>query len=91
MTLLVDVLLAGGLVGLAAMALFARDMFAAVVLFVSQGLLLALTWARLGAPDVAMAEAAIGAGLTGALLVAAVRRLRTPLPGSGDGSHVERE
>lgn len=88
MALVVDLLLAGGLVGLAAMALFARDLFAAIVLFVSQGLLLALTWARLGAPDVAMAEAAIGAGLTGALLLAALRRLRAAATraGVGDGT-----
>ena len=40
------------------------------------GMLLALAWMRLQAPDVALAEAAIGAGLTGALLMAAVARLR---------------
>ena len=29
----------------------------------------ALAWARLAAPDIGLAEAAIGAGLTGALLL----------------------
>jgi uncharacterized MnhB-related membrane protein len=37
---------------------------------------MALAWARLGAPDIALAEAAIGAGLTGALLLDAVGHLR---------------
>jgi len=37
---------------------------------------MALDWVRLAAPDVALAEAAIGAGLTGALLMAALARLR---------------
>jgi uncharacterized MnhB-related membrane protein len=37
---------------------------------------MALAWVRLAAPDVALAEAAIGAGLTGALLMAALARLR---------------
>jgi energy-converting hydrogenase B subunit D len=57
-------------------ALAAPDLFKAVVLFIVFGLLLALAWARLGAPDVALAEAAIGAGLTGALMLDALAALR---------------
>lgn len=77
-----DVILAVAVVGLAALALFARERIASVVFFLVFGLVLALAWARLGAPDVALAEAAIGAGLTGALLLDAVRRpaLRVPAP-----------
>ncbi len=45
----------------------------AITLFVAFGLLLALVWARLSAPDLALAEAAIGAGISGALLLAALR------------------
>lgn len=44
----------------------------AVVLFMALGLLSAVAWARLGAPDVALVEAAVGAGLTGALLMSAL-------------------
>ena len=40
-----------------------------IVLFIAFGLLMTLAWARLSAPDVGLAEAAIGAGLTGALLL----------------------
>lgn len=72
-----DVLLGFGLIAMAWLTLSSADLFRAVVLFVSFGLLLALAWARLAAPDVALAEAAIGAGLTGALLMAALARLRT--------------
>lgn len=71
-----DVLLGLGLLWLAWRALASPDLFKAVVLFVSFGLLMALAWVRLEAPDVALAEAAIGAGLTGALLMAALARLR---------------
>lgn len=45
------------------------DPFRAVVLFIAFGLLMTLAWVRLGAPDAALAEAAIGAGLTGAMLL----------------------
>jgi multisubunit Na+/H+ antiporter MnhB subunit len=54
----------------------ARQTFAAVVGFVGYGLLLALVWMRIGAPDVALTEAAIGSGLTGAMLLGAAARLR---------------
>jgi len=37
--------------------------------------MLSLIWLRLGAPDVALAEAAIGAGLTGAILIGTLSRL----------------
>jgi energy-converting hydrogenase B subunit D len=71
----VDVVLAVMLVGLAVTVLRARELFVSIMLFVAWGLLLALAWARLAAPDVALAEAALGAGLTGALLLGAVRAL----------------
>lgn len=70
-----DGLLGSGLLWLAWRTLASPDIFKAIVLFVSFGLLMALTWVRLDAPDVALAEAAIGAGLTGALLLAAWARL----------------
>lgn len=44
----------------------------AVVLFIALGLLSALAWARLAAPDIALVEAAVGTGLTGALLMSAL-------------------
>ena len=71
-----DVALVATLVWIAAAALASRDLFRAVVLFITFGLLLSLAWARLNAPDVALAEAAIGAGLTGALMLDAIGRLR---------------
>lgn len=70
-------------IGLAALVLavavwtvVARDAFAAVVGFVVYGLLLALVWLQLSGVDVALTEAALGSGLTGALLLGAASRLR---------------
>jgi uncharacterized MnhB-related membrane protein len=74
----IDGLIALAIVALAVGALSVRDLFTAVVLFIALGLLLALAWVRLNAPDLALAEAAIGAGLAGSLLLAAVRRLAGP-------------
>jgi len=70
--MLIDMLLAVALVALGWASLASKDSRRAVVLFIGFGLLLALVWVRLRAPDIALAEAAIGAGLTGALLFSAL-------------------
>jgi len=72
-----DALLGAALLGLAWWLLDSAELFRAIVLFIAFGLLMALAWVRLDAPDVALAEAAIGAGLTGALLLAALARLES--------------
>lgn len=74
--LIFDILLAITLVSVALAAVTARDQFASVILFIVYGLFIAIAWTRLDAVDVALAEAAIGAGLTGVLLIAAAARLR---------------
>jgi multisubunit Na+/H+ antiporter MnhB subunit len=48
----------------------------AVVLFITFGLLMSLAWVRLMAPDIALAEAAIGTGITGVLLMDTLRHMQ---------------
>ncbi len=76
MMLAFDVLLAALLVWIALGSLSELKLFKSVVMFVVFGLFMALAWVRLGAPDVALAEAAIGAGVTGALMLDAVGHMR---------------
>ena len=64
------------LLWLAWRALAAPDLFQGVVLFIAFGLLMALAWVRLRAPDIALAEASVGSGITGALLLSALARSR---------------
>jgi len=71
-----DGLLAAILLVLAWRLLRSPDLFKAVVLFISFGLVMSLAWVRLKAVDIALAEAAIGAGITGALFLTALGRLR---------------
>jgi multisubunit Na+/H+ antiporter MnhB subunit len=73
--LALEIGLAALIVGVAAWTIAARDTFAAVVGFVVYGMLIALGWLALHAPDVAFAEAAIGSGLTGVLFIGAASRL----------------
>ncbi|NGP52691.1 DUF4040 domain-containing protein [Thioalkalivibrio sp. XN8] len=73
--LLFDAVLVTVLLWVAWAALASRDLFRGIVLFIAFGLVLSMGWVRLGAPDVALAEAAIGAGIAGALLLATWARL----------------
>lgn len=72
--LLLDVTLGALLLILASAALHGQRLYTGIVSFIAFGLLLSLVWARLGAPDLALAEAVIGAGLTGVLLLSALGR-----------------
>lgn len=65
----VDVVLGALVLGLAAAAMLATPVRIAVGAFIALGAVVSVLWARLGAMDVALAEAVIGAGLTGALLL----------------------
>ena len=73
---LFDGMLGITLIWLAARAVFAKSLFGAILSFIGLGMLMALAWVRLAAPDVALAEAALGGGVTGALLLAAYTRLQ---------------
>lgn len=79
-----DIFLALAICTTAGLALVASDLFRAVIMFIVFGLLLALAWVRLQAPDIALAEAAIGAGLTGVLLLDTLGYLRRPFGSSVD-------
>jgi multisubunit Na+/H+ antiporter MnhB subunit len=74
--ILIDVIFDGalalGLPLLAWLVLATHDLRKAVVLFFGFGMLSAIAWVRLAAPDVALVEAALSAGVTGVLLLGAV-------------------
>jgi uncharacterized MnhB-related membrane protein len=88
--ILFDGLLGFLLLWLAWKLLASPDLFKGVVLFIVFGLLMAMAWVRLQAPDIALAEAAIGSGLTGVLLLNAVgflsRGRKPPNPARAQGT-----
>ena len=77
MTDVLNIGLSALILGLAVWTIVAREAYAAVVGFIAYGLLLTLVWVQLYGIDVALTEAAIGGGLTGALLIGAAARLRS--------------
>lgn len=64
--------------GLVIGVLWARDQKQMIMLFLAFGSLVALIWVRLRAPDVALAEAALGAAVTGGLLLRMRPSLQSP-------------
>ncbi|MGB3222565.1 MAG: hydrogenase subunit MbhD domain-containing protein [Desulforhopalus sp.] len=73
MGILFDLALNISLIVLAWRILYSSDHFQAVVLFIIFGLILSLAWLRLLAPDIAIAEAAVGAGIAGVMLLDSLR------------------
>ncbi len=72
---LMDVVLVAGLTLIAYRALHASNVITAIAFYIAFGLLMSLIWVRLSAPDLALAEAAIGAGVVGALMLDSARWL----------------
>lgn len=68
----VDLWLMIVLILFAILALEVRDLLASVGILTGYSFLLALLFAELGAPDVALTEAALGAGLTGVFFLVAL-------------------
>lgn len=82
---IIDIVVGLAVLVAATVALAVRDRLTSVVTFILLGVLLAVLWTTERAPDVALAEAAIGTGVTGALLVDAVADRRSSRASSGRG------
>jgi multicomponent Na+:H+ antiporter subunit B len=68
-------------VGVAVVAATARDVLVATIVFGAYSLGLAILWVVLRAPDVALTEAAVGAGVTTSLFLVAIAKT---VPPTGD-------
>lgn len=69
-----DIMLLGLLLATALAVAHSKDLLAAAIIFSSYSLVLCLLWQYRGAPDVAMTEAAVGAGITTVLFLIAIGR-----------------
>ena len=74
MTALENILLVGLLVTAIAAPLCKR-LLATVIVYMSFGLLMAVLWALLESPDLAITEAAVGVGVTSILFFLTLRRI----------------
>lgn len=78
MSLVFDATMLALLITTALMVARARDLVTAVVMYAMFGLVTCLVWQHRGAPDVALTEVAVGAGVTTVLyLITIARTART--------------
>lgn len=64
------------LVGCSIAVSITRNLLAAIIIFMSYSLVMAILWEILNAPDLAITEAAVGAGITTLLFVLTLKRIR---------------
>lgn len=74
MSKLFDILLLLLLISCALAVVRMKDLLAATIVFSGYSLIMCLLWVHRGAPDVAMTEAAVGAGVTTVLFLLAISR-----------------
>jgi energy-converting hydrogenase B subunit D len=62
------------LLATAAAAVALKDLLAAAIVFSAYSLVMAMLWTQLHAPDLAITEAAVGAGITTVLFIITIYR-----------------
>lgn len=82
-----ELILIVGLIVCALAALNTKDLLAAVVIFMAYSLIMAVIWALLQSPDLALTEAAVGAGVTGILLLLTLKKIHALKGKKDDHDH----
>ncbi|MCS7119504.1 MAG: DUF4040 domain-containing protein [Archaeoglobaceae archaeon] len=72
----IDIILLFFLIFSAICAVLIRDLLAAIIILGAYGFIMANVWLQLNAPDVAFTEAAVGAGIITAMMIATLSRLK---------------
>ena len=73
--ILFEILLLAALIICAVAALLSKRLLVAVVVYMAYGLVMSIIWALLQSPDLAITEAAVGAGITSLLLFLALKKI----------------
>lgn len=83
MMIVFEVLLITSLIICAISAFFSKRLLVAVIIYMAYSLIMTIIWALLQSPDLAITEAAVGAGVTGILFVLTLRKIHA-LKGTKD-------
>ena len=70
-----EILLLVFLVACAVSVSFTKKIISAVIIFMSYSVIMSIVWLLLESPDLALTEAAVGAGITSVLFFLVVRRI----------------
>ena len=55
---------------------FSKNLLSSIIIFMSYSLIMSIIWIMLESPDLAITEAAVGAGITGVLFFLTLRRIQ---------------
>ena len=65
------------LIGCALAVSFTKKIISAVIIFMSYSVVMSIVWLLLESPDLALTEAAVGAGITSILFFLVIRRINS--------------
>ncbi|BEP28342.1 hydrogenase subunit MbhD domain-containing protein [Helicovermis profundi] len=60
----------------AIMASYTKNILASVIIFMVYSFMMAILWQQMNAPDLAITEAAVGAGITSILFIITLRKIK---------------
>jgi len=64
------------LIGASVSVSMIKNLLGAIIVFAAYSLIMAILWQQLNAPDLAITEAAVGAGITTLLFVLTLKRIK---------------
>lgn len=70
-----ELILLGSLVICAVSVSFTKDLLTSIVIFMSYSLIMCVIWVLLQSPDLAITEAAVGAGVTSILFFVTLKKI----------------
>ena len=73
---LFEIILLIGLIVCAVSVAFTKDLLTSIVIFMSYSLIMCIIWILLQSPDLAITEAAVGAGVTSILFFITLKKIR---------------
>lgn len=73
---LIELMLLGLLLVCGIATCLSRNLLVSLVIFMAYSVIMSIVWALLEAPDLAVTEAAVGAGVSGVLLFLALKKIR---------------
>ncbi len=71
-----ELLLLLSLIVCAVSVAFVRDLLTSIIIFMSYSLIMCVIWVLLQSPDLAITEAAVGAGVTSILFFVTLKKIR---------------
>ena len=81
--IILEYILLAGVIACAIAAPLCKRLLAMVIVYMAFSLMMAVLWSLLQSPDLAMTEAAVGAGVTTILFLLTLKKIRA-LRGDGD-------